>query len=277
MRHLSRALSILAAVSAIAALTGSFEPTSASAQTPATVSQGCAAMAPPRLPAPPSDAQVGQWQAQFAQALAQNLDLQLPVVQQAISSTSADLVDQASPSQAPPAADPITATASQLDVTFGSLLSAVQSTDQALFCAGAPVSPDSFYAAVAQTLGQGLTAQQVESAFAATAPPPPDPSLIQAGLQNRLSALAAALGVSPDALTSALKAMAASGSCMPPNVLDGFRLPPNPAGMQQPPPTDGPAPLLIPLTGVVGAPPAPPSGPPDPLGVGMLPCGIGPS
>jgi hypothetical protein len=113
----------------------------------------------------------------------------------------------------------------------------------------------------------------VQSAFAAAAPPLPDPNQIVAQLQNQLDTLASGLGVGPDTLKSALKSMTSSGGCLPPNLLGGFRLAREPDGMPSQMPPGGP--IIIPLADA--KPPAGlPGNPGDPLGLGLAPCGFPP-
>ena len=87
-------------------------------------------------------------------------------------------------------------------------------------CAGlggsARPDPTTFFDIVARQLGQGITGQQVESAFVSTAPHPPDPTQIQALEQQRLSSFATALGVSVDTLTSALTSSGIPDGCCHP-------------------------------------------------------------
>ena len=213
-------------------------PSIATAQTPPATDAAC--------PAPPSPDQIQQLQAQdqqaqtqFAQDLAQALGLPLATVQQALNAPAADAPLQMQVPLPNPPPDPIAAAAAQLGVTADQLKAAVQAADKTLpFAAqtadgsscltvsgppagGANVDTTAFYSAVAQSLGQNLTGQQVESAFVSTLPTPPDPAQIQSVLQQRLGDLATALGVSTDALTAAFKSMATSGACLPPGAFGG--------------------------------------------------------
>ncbi|HTE86426.1 MAG TPA: hypothetical protein VK821_17030, partial [Dehalococcoidia bacterium] len=136
-----------------------------------------------------------------------------------------------------------------------------------------PIDTTAFFGAVAKSLGQGFTGQQVQSAFASAAPPLPDPSTLTTDLQNQLNSLATVLGVSADTLKSALKSLASSGGCLPPNTLGGFRLAKQIAGGGAPRPSGaGVGPIIIPFAG--STPPRLPGNPGDPLGLGLTPCGI---
>lgn len=197
---------------------------------------------------------------QLAQQLATALNLPLSTVQQALAAQSS----QQPFNLLPPPTDPISAAATALGVTRQQLMSAVQAADQAIgvptpttggttvgiiACAGPNGSgrpdPTAFFADVAQQLGQGFTGQQVESAFVSTAPQPPDPSQVQAFQQQRLSNLAAALGVSVPALTTALSSAGIPSGCLPTLGVGGLGL-----SMRVQPPAgidSGTGPIFIPL------------------------------
>jgi len=82
--------------------------------------------------------------------------------------------------------------------------------------AGGPnIDPTTFFADVAQQLGPGFAGSQVQAAFEASAPTPPDPGTVQSLLQKQMSSLAAALGVTDDALTSALSSIGYPNGCLP--------------------------------------------------------------
>jgi hypothetical protein len=152
---------------------------------------------------------------------------------------------------------------------------------------GAATRPDpaAFFADVAQQLGSNFTAAQVQSAFQASAPTPPDPATMKSMLQQQTSSLAAALGVSAQALTSALTSAGFPSGCLP---LFGEHLKPQ----SLPPGADNGKPIFIPLGGGPGGPGGPgvvafsggqvsgsgsvsvPDGGPD-MGVAVA-CSIGP-
>jgi hypothetical protein len=268
---------------AVATATGG---STASAQTAGTYLSACSPSSySPLPPQIPSDAEIQQWQTQFVQGLAQALNIPSSTVQQAFTGMS-----RAAPLPPVQFQDPLETAASQLHVSLDSLRSAVQSADQTVLCAQAPggggnaffigyaggpspVNPSAFFAAVAQNLGGGLTGPQVQAAFATSAPSLPDPSQFTAQMQSQLDAFGAALGVSTDALRSALKSLASSGGCLPPNVLGGFRLATKQDGQLPQPPPGGP--IIIPLADT--KPPAGmPGDPADPLGLGLAPCGFKP-
>src|SRR5581483_4675109 len=159
-------------------------------------------------------AQMQQDQTSFIQELAQALNLSPATVQQAISAQTAAPQTEPAPSTPPP--DPIAAAAQQLGVTADQLAGAVRAADATLPCSfptlpsgggngpviaffqirngaqgaastGGPMIDTSvFFATVAQNLGSSFTGQQVESAFAAGLPTPPDASQLQAAMQSRL-------------------------------------------------------------------------------------------
>jgi hypothetical protein len=271
---------------ALAALSVAFGGVSASAQTPNAYLSACStpASAPP-APTMPSDAQIQQLQAQFAQGLAQSLSVSPSAVQQALSGLNTQATQ-------PPVqfTDPLQGAASQLNVSFDSLRTAVQSADQSMLCAQTPstggnafflgsvaggripVDPAAFFAAVAQNLGGGLSGPQVQSAFASTSPALPDAGQMTAQLQSQLDTLASALGVSIDSLKSALKSLGSSGSCLPPNTLGGFRIVTRQAGSPPPQILDG-GPIIIPL-GDARPSAGLPGNAADPLGLGIAPCGF---
>jgi hypothetical protein len=285
MKFAITAARILSTGAALAAITVAVGGTSASAQTPDAYLSACSPSAS-ALPAPtmPSEAEIQQMQSQFAQGLAQSLNVSTSAIQQALVSLNAQVTQ-------PPVqfTDPLQGTASQLNVSLDSLRTAVQSADQSTLCeqtpsAGgnaffignvggrSPVDPATFFAAVAQNLGGGLTASQVQSAFAANSPQLPSAGQMTAQLQSQLDTFASALGVSSDSLKTALKSLGSSGTCLPPNTLGGFRLVTRQAGTPPPQMPDG-GPIIIPLAD--SHPQAGAAGNPmDPLGLGIMPCGF---
>jgi hypothetical protein len=109
---------------------------------------------------------------------------------------------------------------------------------------GPQVDPSAFFADVAQQLGPAFTGSQVQAAFQASAPAPPDPSTMKSLMQQQSSSLAAALGVSVDALTSALSSIGYPAGCLP--LLAGnlsVKPPVSPAGLG-----DG-KPIFVPIGG----------------------------
>ena len=289
MHHRTISIRVLAAVAAAVGLAMAVGTPSMSAQTPGAEVSTCSPSATPiQPPAPPSDTQLQQWQTQFAQGISQSLNVPLATVQQDLSGLASSVTAQ----QPVSVQDPLATAASQLNVSLTTLLSAVQSADQTLLCAqglpssgsgnavfftaggGGPqlVDPGTFYTAVAQNLGQGLTGQQVQAAFAASAPSLPDPSKLITDLQNQFNQFATSLGVSTDALKTALQSIGASGGCLPPNTFGGFRVVTKRAGGPPPPSIGDLGPIIIPFAG--GTPPRLPGNPGDPLGLGLAPCGI---
>jgi hypothetical protein len=141
------------------------------------------------------------------------LNLPLATVQKALATPAINL---------PKPSDPIAGAATALGVTEQQLTSAVQAADQAIGVGGATGSvtcsqpdPTTFFAGVARQLGSAFTGQQVQSAFASSAPKPPDMGQIQGLVQQQLSNLAAALGVSVSALTAALSSSGIPNGCLP--------------------------------------------------------------
>jgi len=104
---------------------------------------------------------------------------------------------------------------------------------------GPSVNPATFFADVAQQLGSTFTGPQVQAAFQGSAPTPPAPGAIQSVVQQQASSLATALGVTPDALTSALSSIGYPNGCLP--------VVPSGNVSIKPPSLPGSGPLFIPL------------------------------
>ena len=199
-------------------------PGSAAAQTPTGVQPAPVPAVAPTVCPPPGAmavAAVAITRAEFAAQLAKALGKTQAEVERALGQVEGEL----SPPEvigmvgvAVPAGDDglLDAVAARLGVTVEELKAAMQAA--APPCPSGPpqpgapvdvfVTPTALFEALAQTLGRGITAAQVQAAFEAEAPPANVQLAVRANPEQHLEALARALGVTVEQLKAALRSIA---------------------------------------------------------------------